>query len=78
VVERCRPHNDEDPEKAQAQERAANPLDRPPEQDRKTGRADDATDADPETERFSALHEALHIAVQAVIDLSDGEIVYLE
>jgi hypothetical protein len=39
---------------------------------------DDATDADPETERFEALHSALHVAVQAVVDLSDGEIVYLE
>jgi hypothetical protein len=39
---------------------------------------DAATDADPETERFEVLHSALHIAAQAVIDLSDGEIVYLE
>jgi hypothetical protein len=39
---------------------------------------DDATDADPETERFEVLHSALHIAAQAVIDLSEGEIVYLE
>src|SRR5882672_4507110 len=39
---------------------------------------DDATDTDPETERFEVLHSALHIAMQAVIDLSDGEIVYLE
>ena len=41
--------------------------------------APDATTAvDPETERFEVLHSALHIAVQAVVDLSDGEIVYLE
>jgi hypothetical protein len=39
---------------------------------------DATTDADPETERFEVLHSALHVAVQAVIDLSDGEIVYLE
>ncbi|HEX4490085.1 MAG TPA: hypothetical protein VH914_02675 [Acidimicrobiia bacterium] len=39
---------------------------------------DDATDSDPETERFEVLHSALHIAAQAVIDLSEGEIVYLE
>jgi hypothetical protein len=39
---------------------------------------DDATDADPETERFEVLHSALHVAAQAVVELSDGEIVYLE
>jgi hypothetical protein len=39
---------------------------------------DDATDADPESERFEILHSALHVAAQAVVDLSDGEIVYLE
>ena len=39
---------------------------------------DAATDADPETERFEALHSALHIAAQAVTDLAGGEIVYLE
>ena len=39
---------------------------------------DDATDVDPESRRFEMLHSALHVAVQAVIDLSDGEIVYLE
>jgi hypothetical protein len=39
---------------------------------------DDATDADPETERFEVLHSALHVAAQAVVDLSGGEIVYLE
>ena len=39
---------------------------------------DDATDVDPETERFEILHSALHVAAQAVVDLSDGEIVYLE
>ena len=32
----------------------------------------------PETERFEVLHSALHVAVQAVVELSDGEIVYLE
>ena len=41
--------------------------------------APDAIDAvDPETERFEVLHSALHVAVQAVVELSDGEIVYLE
>ena len=39
---------------------------------------DAATDVDPETERFEVLHSALHIAVNAVVELSDGEIVYLE
>lgn len=39
---------------------------------------DDATDVDPESQRFEVLHSALHVAVQAVIDVSDGEIVYLE
>lgn len=39
---------------------------------------DDATDVDPESQRFEVLHSALHVAVQTVIDLSDGEIVYLE
>jgi hypothetical protein len=39
---------------------------------------DDATDVDPESQRFEVLHSALHVAAQAVIDLSDGEIVYLE
>lgn len=39
---------------------------------------DEATDVDPENERFEVLHSALHVAVQAVIDLSDGEIAYLE
>jgi hypothetical protein len=39
---------------------------------------DDATDVDPETERFEVLHSALHVAAQAVVDLSGGEIVYLE
>jgi hypothetical protein len=36
------------------------------------------TASDPETERFEVLHSALHVAVQAVVDLSDGEIAYLE
>ena len=39
---------------------------------------DATTAADPETERFEVLHSALHVAVQAVVELSDGEIVYLE
>jgi hypothetical protein len=39
---------------------------------------DAATDVDPETERFEVLHSALHVAAQAVVELSDGEIVYLE
>jgi hypothetical protein len=39
---------------------------------------DAATDVDPETERFEVLHSALHEAVNAVVELSDGEIVYLE
>jgi hypothetical protein len=39
---------------------------------------DETTAVDPETERFEVLHSALHAAVQAVVDLSDGEIVYLE
>jgi len=39
---------------------------------------DEPTAVDPETERFEVLHSALHVAVQAVVELSDGEIVYLE
>ena len=39
---------------------------------------DAPTAVDPESERFEVLHSALHIAAQAVVDLSDGEIVYLE
>jgi hypothetical protein len=39
---------------------------------------DATTDVDPETERFEVLHSALHLAAQAVVELSDGEIVYLE
>jgi hypothetical protein len=39
---------------------------------------DAITAVDPETERFEVLHSALHVAVQAVVALSDGEIVYLE
>jgi hypothetical protein len=34
--------------------------------------------ADAETERFRALHAALHLAVRAVIEASDGEIRLLE
>jgi hypothetical protein len=37
-----------------------------------------ADEDDLEAERFEALHAALHVAVQAVLDASDGEIVYLE
>jgi hypothetical protein len=36
------------------------------------------TATDPETERFEVLHEALHVAVQAVVEISNGEIAYLE
>ncbi len=36
------------------------------------------TASDPETERFEVLHAALHVAVQAVVELSHGEIAYLE
>lgn len=36
----------------------------------------DAVDA--EAERFNELHGLLHVAVQAVVDASDGEITYLE
>lgn len=36
----------------------------------------DAVDA--EAERFNELHGLLHLAVQAVVDASDGEITYLE
>jgi hypothetical protein len=35
-------------------------------------------DEDFEAERFEELHAALHVAVQAVLDVSEGEIVYLE
>lgn len=38
----------------------------------------DASDEDPEAARFAELHEALHDAVRAVIEASDGEIRYLE
>jgi hypothetical protein len=41
--------------------------------------APSATDEDDlESEHFEELHAALHIAVQAVLDASDGEIVYFE
>jgi hypothetical protein len=33
---------------------------------------------DAEAERFEELHAALHVAVQAVLDASDGDIVYFE
>ena len=33
---------------------------------------------DTESERFEALHAALHVAVQAVLEASDGDIVYFE
>jgi hypothetical protein len=33
---------------------------------------------DLEAERFEELHAALHVAVQAVLDASDGDIVYFE
>lgn len=39
---------------------------------------DDVEEADPETERFNELHGLLHVAVQAVLEVSDGEIAYLE
>jgi hypothetical protein len=35
-------------------------------------------DDDVERDRFEELHAALHVAVQAVLDASDGDIVYLE
>ncbi len=35
-------------------------------------------DADPEEERFTELHGQLHVAMHAVIEVSDGEIKYLE
>jgi hypothetical protein len=35
-------------------------------------------DGDAETERFEELHAALHVAVQAVLEASDGGIVYFE
>ncbi len=39
----------------------------------------DAVDAaDPEAERFEQLHALLHVAVQAVLEASDGEITYFE
>lgn len=37
-----------------------------------------ADDDDLERERFEELHAALHIAVQAVLEASDGDIVYFE
>jgi hypothetical protein len=41
--------------------------------------APSTTDEDDlESEHFEELHAALHIAVQAVLDASDGEIVYFE
>lgn len=38
----------------------------------------DADDEDPETDRFNELHAMLHVAVEAVLDATDGEIHYLE
>lgn len=38
----------------------------------------DPDDVDEEAERFEVLHAMLHLAVQAVVEASDGEIVYLE
>jgi hypothetical protein len=38
----------------------------------------EADDDDFEVDRFEELHAALHMAVQAVLDVSDGDIVYLE
>jgi hypothetical protein len=35
-------------------------------------------DEDPEAVRFNELHELLHVAVQAVLVATDGEIAYLE
>jgi hypothetical protein len=35
-------------------------------------------DRDPEADRFESLHAALHDAVRAVLDVSDGEIAFLE
>ncbi len=41
--------------------------------------APEAVDAaDPESDRFEELHALLHLAVQAVLEASDGEITYLE
>jgi hypothetical protein len=37
-----------------------------------------ADESDPEAERFQVLHAALHDAVRAVMEASDGEIAYLE
>ena len=39
---------------------------------------DDVDAADPEAERFEQLHALLHVAVQAVLEASDGEITYFE
>jgi hypothetical protein len=50
-------------------ESAANELDDAP---------TEGSEADPETERFNELHGMLHVAVQATLEVSDGEIVYLE
>ncbi len=38
----------------------------------------DVEDVDPESERFNELHEQLHVAMHAVIEVSEGEIRYLE
>src|SRR3954454_11726256 len=39
---------------------------------------DDVDAADPEAERFEQLHALLHVAVQAVLEASEGEISYFE
>jgi hypothetical protein len=48
-----------------------------PEPDRDAAPSE-ATAEDPEAARFTELHRALHVAVRAVVDASDGEIRYLE
>jgi hypothetical protein len=48
-----------------------------PERDRDEAPSE-ATAEDPEAARFTELHRALHVAVRAVVDASDGEIRYLE
>lgn len=40
--------------------------------------APETGDTDEEAERFELLHAALHDAVRAVLEISDGEIAYLE
>lgn len=43
-----------------------------------TVRAPETEDRDLEADRFEQLHAALHDAVRAVLEVSDGEIAYLE